>query len=174
MAKVAGARLRDLLLESVRGAGEPLTDALAAFAAWRTLSVLWQTGWLGPDRGSPAAVRAEVRRRFRELAAAHCPVAALAHKPVGQMVCLRGKMVDVGTAPDFRLDDETADPVVVQAAGARVLGGGGTAMAGQDLTVLGFLDRIVDPAVSASVPRQPPLRSVIRAGDCLPLIVVIE
>jgi hypothetical protein len=153
--------VRALLLEAVSGGAEAILPALGALASFRALAALWQAGWLGSGKISPRAASAEIRQRLRAIAATRRSLAEAATVPAGTPVLVEGTLV----AP-FTLDDGSGERA--ELAGVRWIDGRAPAQ-GDRVTVLGFVERALDPSRPPPGPRQLATRLVLRSA-ALPLL----
>jgi hypothetical protein len=160
--------LRDLLLEALEGCDESLLDRLGQLASWNAIIGLWEGGWLGTGKFSPRATRAQIRLRLREIADARRPIAQLLALEAGTMVCVEGEIVEV-TPHDLIVDDGSGERACARSEGAWWINPRLSPLAGERVTLLGFLDLELDPTRAPDSPRSAPRRVVIRAAG-LPLI----
>jgi hypothetical protein len=76
----------------------------------------------------------------------------------------------VEKAYDFLLDDGTGERVRVAVSGGYLLGTTHL-RPGEQVNVVGFYDRMVDPTVEVHAPRSAPMRAMVRSGGELPLLI---
>lgn len=169
---IAGGRgraLRDVLIDAARGLEEEVLTRLGPFASWQALVVLWDTGWLGESKRSPRATSAEVRTRLRTIAAARRPIAALGAIPSGTMVCLEGILRE--SAPDeLALEDESGEAIAFARGGVTWVDPRRIPVANERVTVLGFVDRRLEPRATPDGPRRLPRQTMVCAGR-FPVVV---
>jgi hypothetical protein len=160
--------LRDLLLEAVQGCDDALLERLGTLASWNALAALWEGGWLGPSHSSMRVSVAQARQQLRMLAAARRPIAQLLALPAGTAVVVEGDIVSV-TPDDLVVDDRSGELAHARSTEEWWLNPRLVPMAGDRVTLVGFLDLEVDETRAPEHARALPRRVVIRAA-ALPLI----
>jgi hypothetical protein len=157
--------LRALLLEAVRGSDGAVLAGLGSLSSFRALSALWQTGWLGGGQRSGRATSAEMRQRLREIGAARRTLAQAALLPAGAVALIEGRVVALSP---LDLDDGSGEIARVPPAPIHWIDRQ-AARQGDRVTLLGFVDRALDPTLPAPGPRQPASRVLVRSAQ-LPLV----
>jgi hypothetical protein len=192
----AAMRLRDQFTRLVRGRPDHVVRGLVSLRRWQELVRLCSGPWFSDLVRSPDSGRWILERRLTMLGLPAITVAEAQEVPVGTPVRLDGAVRSLRSpgAPlsDIRpiwknstsntsdvclLIDDGQDFLLDAPSGRlRVLGEGGQLVRGEDLvdgdrvTLLGFVDRMVDPG-HADRARAPSLQPVIRSGDQLPLLL---
>jgi hypothetical protein len=157
--------LRALLLEAVRGSDGAVLAGLGSLSSFRALSTLWQTGWLGGGKRSGRATSAGIRQRLREIGAARRRLAEAALLPAGAVALIEGRVVALSP---LDLDDDSGEIARVPAGPIHWIDHQ-SACQGDRVTLLGFVDRALDPSLPAPGPRQPASRLLLRSAQ-LPLV----
>jgi hypothetical protein len=170
---------------------------LVSLRRWQELVRLCSGPWFSDLVRAPASGRWILERRLTMLGLPIITAAEAQNVPVGTAVRLAGAVRSLrspgahllshirpiwknstsSTADVRLLIDEGQDFLLDAPSGRlRVVGEGGQLVRGEDLidgdrvTLLGFVDRVVDPG-HADRTRAPSLQPVIRSGDQLPLLL---
>ena len=157
--------LRALLLEAVRGSDEAVLAGLGALSSFVALSALWQAGWLGGGKRPGRATSAEIRRRLREIGAARRTAAEAALLPAGAVALLEGNVVALSP---LDLDDGSGELARVGPGPVHWIDRQ-AARQGDRVTLLGFVECVLDPTQPPSGPRHAGRRLLVRSAR-LPLV----
>jgi hypothetical protein len=157
--------LRALLLEAVRGVDGAVLEGLGPLGSFRALAALWATGWLGERKPTARATSAAIRHRLREIGAARRSLAQAALLPAGAVVLIEGRVVALSP---LDLDDDGGEMVRVPPPPVRWIDSRAPRQ-GDRVTLLGFVDRALDPSLPPRGPRQSPTRLLVRPA-LLPLV----
>jgi hypothetical protein len=193
----AAMRLRDRFTQQVRGRPDHVVRGLLSLRRWQELVRLCSGPWFCDLVRAPASGRWVLERRLTLLGLPINTVAEARELPVGTPVRLDGALRSLqspgarslsdirpiwknstSSTADVRLLIDEGQDFLLDApcGGLRVVGEGGQLVRGEHLiegdrvTVLGFVDRVVDPT-HADRSRSPSLLPVIRSGDQLPLLL---
>jgi hypothetical protein len=157
--------LRAVLLEAVRGSDGVVLAGLGPLSSFRALSTLWQTGWLGGGKRSRRATSAGIRQHLRAIGAARRSLAEAALLPAGAIALIEARVVALSP---LDLDDDSGEIARVPPGPIHWIDDQ-AARQGDRVTLLGFVDRALDPSLPAPGPRRAALRLLVRSAR-LPLV----
>jgi len=191
----AAIRLRDQLVAASCGRPEHVVRGLASLRHWRCLLPLLEGPWFGELARPSGSARWTIERKLTLLGTPLMSVAEAQAAPTGMPVRLNGvarflrisgcaPLSDIGPiwenstqrepaaglfieeGHDFLLDSPAGNMTILAQGGQLI--DGDRIEEGDSVEILGFVDRVVDPAARAGdtpMSRSPPLRVVVRSGD---------